>query len=49
MGSLNYLAKASSIELWYKGQGVQNNLKNKASVVDEKAKSSAEDTKSKKQ
>uniref|UniRef100_M1CE28 Integrase core domain containing protein n=1 Tax=Solanum tuberosum TaxID=4113 RepID=M1CE28_SOLTU len=43
MGSSNYLAWASSVELWCKGQGVQDHLTKKACVVDENAKSSAED------
>ncbi|KAF3637131.1 hypothetical protein FXO37_25080 [Capsicum annuum] len=41
--------RASSVELWCKGQGVQDHLKMKAGVVDEKAKSSAEDAKAKEQ
>ncbi|XP_047249971.1 uncharacterized protein LOC124885765 [Capsicum annuum] len=49
MESSNHLAWASSIELWYKGQGVQDHLNIKASVVDEKEKSSAEDAKAKEQ
>ncbi|XP_019255303.1 PREDICTED: uncharacterized protein LOC109233908 [Nicotiana attenuata] len=38
MGGLNYLAWASSVELWCKGQGVQDHLTKKASEGDEKAK-----------
>lgn len=49
MRSSNYLAWASSVELWCKGQDVQDQLTNKASVVDEKAKFSAEDAKAKEQ
>ncbi|WMV42368.1 hypothetical protein MTR67_035753 [Solanum verrucosum] len=45
MGSSNYLAWASSIELWCKGQGVQDHLINNACVVDEKAKASEADDK----
>ncbi|KAF3664626.1 hypothetical protein FXO38_10036 [Capsicum annuum] len=49
MGSSNYLAWASSVKLWCKGQGVQDHLMNKASVVDEKGKSSVENAKAKEQ
>ncbi|KAF3660724.1 hypothetical protein FXO37_13275 [Capsicum annuum] len=49
MGSSNYLAWASSVELWCKGQGAQDHLTNKASVVDKKGKSSTEDVKAKEQ
>ncbi|KAH0664854.1 hypothetical protein KY285_026060 [Solanum tuberosum] len=49
MGSSNYLAWASSVELWCKGQGVQDHLTNIACVVDEKAKASGEDAKAKAQ
>ncbi|XP_060189204.1 uncharacterized protein LOC132618158 [Lycium barbarum] len=38
MGSSNYLAWACSVELWCKGQGVQDHLTQKAIVVDEKEK-----------
>ncbi|KAF3659003.1 Endoribonuclease Dicer -like protein 3b [Capsicum annuum] len=42
-------AWASSVELWCEGQGVQDHLTSKASVVDEKGKSSMEDAKAKEQ
>ena len=40
MGSSNYLAWASSVEQWCKGQGVQDHLTDNACVVDKKTKSS---------
>jgi len=49
MGSSNYLAWDSSIELWCRGQGVQNHLTTNACVVDEKAKVGEEDAKAKPQ
>ncbi|WMV17717.1 hypothetical protein MTR67_011102 [Solanum verrucosum] len=49
MGSSNYVAWASSVELWCKGQGVKDHLPNIACVVDEKAKPSGEDAKAKAQ
>lgn len=39
-GSSNYLAWASSVELWCKGHGVQDRLTNNSCVVNEKAKAS---------
>ena len=42
MGSSNFLAWASSVELWCKGQGIQDHLTNNAYVVDEKADASEE-------
>ncbi|PHU09303.1 Endoribonuclease Dicer -like protein 3 [Capsicum chinense] len=42
-------AWGSSVELWCEGQGVQDHLTSKASVVDEKGKSSTEDAKAKEQ
>uniref|UniRef100_M1B6A7 Integrase core domain containing protein n=1 Tax=Solanum tuberosum TaxID=4113 RepID=M1B6A7_SOLTU len=49
MGSSNYLAWAFSIELWCKGQCVQDHLTNNACVVEEKAKASEADDKAKTQ
>ncbi|XP_015170714.1 uncharacterized protein [Solanum tuberosum] len=49
MGSSNYLAWASSVELWCKGQSVQDHLTNNACVVNEKAKASEADDKAKAQ
>jgi len=49
LGSSNYLSWASSVELWCKGQGVQDHLTNKAYAVDVKAKTSEEDAKAKAQ
>ena len=49
IGCSNYLAWASSVELWCKGQGVQDHLTNNACVVDEKTKSSDEGAKAKAQ
>lgn len=49
MKNSNYLAWASSVELWCKGQGVQNHVTNNANVVDEKAKASVENEKAKSQ
>lgn len=38
MGSSNYLAQASSVELWCKVQGVQDHITKKVSEEDGKAK-----------
>lgn len=49
MENSNYLAWASSVELWCKGQGFQGHLTNNACVADEKAKVSEENSKVKAQ
>lgn len=49
MGSSSYLAWASSIELWCKGQGVQDHITNNVCWVNETGKSSEEHTKAKAQ
>lgn len=43
--SSKYLPRTSSVELWCKGQEVQNHLINNACVIDEKAKVSEEHAK----